>query len=245
MPIHKLNCYKFSNPLFPTDNLLHHYLFQCASICIQLVIKMMCSWKYFDSWKDDTVSLFQWMIYPRTRTPITGIKRKGEKFSNFTLGGSIFPQISKCSFKIHLEWLAPIVYMISIFFNNIYTPSKKLICSDVNKWGILIHWRHRLSDVTMDFAQERYTGQVAAVEVEQCSCPIGYKGLSCEDCDVGYTRSVQGVYLGLCEPCECNGHSDQCDPDTGVCLVRSFLPFLLTWIRNITLSDSYLLDVNF
>lgn len=84
---------------------------------------------------------------------------------------------------------------------------------------------NRLSDVTLDYAQERNTGQVVAVEVEQCSCPIGYKGLSCEDCDIGYTRSVQGVYLGLCEPCDCNGHSQQCDPDTGVCLVSPLCIF--------------------
>lgn len=70
----------------------------------------------------------------------------------------------------------------------------------------------------MDIAEERNSGQTRAYAVEQCSCPRGYKGLSCEDCDTGYTRSVQGVYLGLCEPCNCNGHSNECDPDSGVCV---------------------------
>ncbi|XP_046437149.1 basement membrane-specific heparan sulfate proteoglycan core protein-like isoform X37 [Daphnia pulex] len=75
-----------------------------------------------------------------------------------------------------------------------------------------------LSEVSMDIAEERNTGQTRAFAVEQCTCPRGYKGLSCEDCDTGYTRSVQGVYLGLCEPCNCNGHSNECDPDSGVCM---------------------------
>jgi hypothetical protein len=70
----------------------------------------------------------------------------------------------------------------------------------------------------MDIAEERNTGQTRAFAVEQCTYPRGYKGLSCEDCDTGYTRSVQGVYLGLCEPCNCNGHSNECDPDSGVCM---------------------------
>lgn len=27
------------------------------------------------------------------------------------------------------------------------------------------------------------------------------------------------MYLGKCEPCNCNGHTDNCDPATGQCLV--------------------------
>ena len=91
--------------------------------------------------------------------------------------------------------------------------------------------RDRLSEVSLDIAEERNTGQTRAYAVEQCSCPRGYTGLSCEDCDAGYTRSVQGVYLGLCEPCNCNGHSNECDPDSGVCRVRYTVinrPMLLT-----------------
>ena len=54
-----------------------------------------------------------------------------------------------------------------------------------------------------------------------CDCPPGYIGLSCEKCDVGYTRSP-GVYLGACNYCECNGHSEECDPENGVCYVSLF-----------------------
>ncbi|XP_078043463.1 terribly reduced optic lobes isoform X5 [Augochlora pura] len=74
-----------------------------------------------------------------------------------------------------------------------------------------------LSLVSLDTAEKHNTGKTRAVEVEECSCPEGYKGLSCENCDVGYTRANEGLYLGICEPCKCNGHSNQCDPDTGVC----------------------------
>ena len=40
-------------------------------------------------------------------------------------------------------------------------------------------------------------------------------------CARGYHRvNVSGdFYLGKCERCNCNGHSDDCDPATGQCLV--------------------------
>lgn len=77
-----------------------------------------------------------------------------------------------------------------------------------------------LSQVILDTASQYNTGSNArAVEVEQCSCPVGHQGTSCEHCAPGYKRSDSGLYLGLCEPCDCNGHSDECDADTGVCHV--------------------------
>ncbi|XP_031778282.1 basement membrane-specific heparan sulfate proteoglycan core protein isoform X4 [Nasonia vitripennis] len=74
-----------------------------------------------------------------------------------------------------------------------------------------------LSSVSLDIAEEYNTGKQRAIEVEKCSCPPGYQGLSCEDCAVGYTRAEEGLYLGICEPCKCNSHSHQCDPETGIC----------------------------
>jgi Laminin B (Domain IV)/Laminin EGF domain len=75
-----------------------------------------------------------------------------------------------------------------------------------------------LSQVSLDVAKEQnYGSNQRAWEVEQCNCPTGHEGLSCEDCSQGYYKGDQGLYLGLCEPCECNGHSEDCDPKTGVC----------------------------
>lgn len=65
--------------------------------------------------------------------------------------------------------------------------------------------------------------------VEQCTCPDGYVGLSCEACAWGYARvSAQGLgsnattglasgHRGLCAKCNCNGHAATCDPDTNAC----------------------------
>ncbi|XP_034241184.1 basement membrane-specific heparan sulfate proteoglycan core protein-like isoform X2 [Thrips palmi] len=76
-----------------------------------------------------------------------------------------------------------------------------------------------LLSVSLDIAEERNTGQERALAVEQCVCPLGHQGLSCEECSTGYTRSESspGLYLGRCVPCSCNGHSSECDPETGVC----------------------------
>ncbi|KAI8788951.1 laminin subunit alpha [Biomphalaria glabrata] len=55
--------------------------------------------------------------------------------------------------------------------------------------------------------------------VEQCQCGEGYQGRSCEKCAPGYKRVnvTTSDYFGYCVPCECNGHSSLCDPDTGMC----------------------------
>ncbi|KAA0719380.1 Laminin subunit gamma-1 [Triplophysa tibetana] len=57
--------------------------------------------------------------------------------------------------------------------------------------------------------------------VEQCTCPEGYLGQHCEQCEVGYRRSRPELgRFSSCEPCNCNGHSDTCDPVTGMCNCR-------------------------
>uniref|UniRef100_A0ABM0MP99 Basement membrane-specific heparan sulfate proteoglycan core protein-like n=1 Tax=Saccoglossus kowalevskii TaxID=10224 RepID=A0ABM0MP99_SACKO len=75
-----------------------------------------------------------------------------------------------------------------------------------------------LGDLAMETAIPRDNGKRRAVEVEQCSCPEGYMGLSCQSCSPGYSRTGGGLYLGLCVKCACNGHSTECDPDTGACV---------------------------
>ncbi|XP_039223672.1 basement membrane-specific heparan sulfate proteoglycan core protein isoform X11 [Crotalus tigris] len=75
----------------------------------------------------------------------------------------------------------------------------------------------RISDIHMDVAVPHATGLNPAPEVEDCTCPPGYRGPSCQDCDVGYTRTTSGLYLGTCEPCSCNRHATECDTETGEC----------------------------
>ncbi|XP_030109089.1 basement membrane-specific heparan sulfate proteoglycan core protein isoform X1 [Mus musculus] len=75
----------------------------------------------------------------------------------------------------------------------------------------------RVSGISMDVAVPENTGQDSAREVEQCTCPPGYRGPSCQDCDTGYTRVPSGLYLGTCERCNCHGHSETCEPETGAC----------------------------
>ena len=77
-----------------------------------------------------------------------------------------------------------------------------------------------ISEITLDIGQDRPTGLEVAGAVEECLCPPGYRGLSCESCAPGYTRSGRGLYLRACQPCQCNGKSDTCDPEVGTCLVR-------------------------
>lgn len=67
------------------------------------------------------------------------------------------------------------------------------------------------------------SGKESAGHVEQCACPEGYSGSSCQTCSNGYTKSYSPgpdrAMIYTCVPCnkKCNGKSDVCDPETGVC----------------------------
>lgn len=64
-------------------------------------------------------------------------------------------------------------------------------------------------------------GHGGATHVEQCQCPEGYIGQFCESCAPGYHRDPpNGGPMAKCVPCNCNGHSDSCDVNTGRCICR-------------------------
>uniref|UniRef100_A0A3B3VMR3 Si:ch211-241e1.3 n=1 Tax=Poecilia latipinna TaxID=48699 RepID=A0A3B3VMR3_9TELE len=50
----------------------------------------------------------------------------------------------------------------------------------------------------------------------QCTCKPGYTGVRCENCAPGYYGDPL-IPGGNCQPCNCNGNGNSCDPRTGEC----------------------------
>ena len=65
-----------------------------------------------------------------------------------------------------------------------------------------------------------------ATSIEQCECPDGYEGLSCQQCSKGFTRGLRvkrrqsSLRYPPCDRCHCNGRAETCNPITGVCMVN-------------------------
>ncbi|KAK6020988.1 laminin EGF-like protein, partial [Ostertagia ostertagi] len=69
------------------------------------------------------------------------------------------------------------------------------------------------------------------IQVEQCACPPGYIGTSCEDCAPGYERSGRGPYLGTCVPiqqrqpqCTGPGVTSPYPGHDGRCTCKTYVP---------------------
>ncbi|XP_044266539.1 laminin subunit alpha-1 isoform X2 [Tribolium madens] len=61
----------------------------------------------------------------------------------------------------------------------------------------------------------------SALDVEKCLCPSGYTGLSCESCAFGHVRiETNASAESYCAKCDCNGHSETCNSDTGECFCQ-------------------------
>ncbi|KAE9553294.1 hypothetical protein FO519_003507 [Halicephalobus sp. NKZ332] len=61
----------------------------------------------------------------------------------------------------------------------------------------------------------------AAEWVENCNCTEGFVGQFCESCAPGYRRAVKfGGPLTKCIKCDCHGHSDSCDAESGACICQ-------------------------
>merc|ERR1712106_227086 len=65
-----------------------------------------------------------------------------------------------------------------------------------------------------------------ALNIEQCQCPEGYTGMSCELCSPGYFSSRKDIWGPICVPCNCHGHAESCHPLTGECFSWEPMPFI-------------------
>ncbi|KAK6760026.1 hypothetical protein RB195_021521 [Necator americanus] len=55
--------------------------------------------------------------------------------------------------------------------------------------------------------------------VEHCDCLNGFVGQFCESCAPGYRRELKyGGPFNRCIKCDCHGHSDSCDAESGACI---------------------------
>uniref|UniRef100_A0A8C3AX25 Laminin subunit alpha-2 n=1 Tax=Cyclopterus lumpus TaxID=8103 RepID=A0A8C3AX25_CYCLU len=77
---------------------------------------------------------------------------------------------------------------------------------------------YRLHSFSMQVANPFASGESRASAVENCSCPPGYAGTSCEACIPWFRRVNGNLYNGVCEACHCHGHTSQCHELTGHCL---------------------------
>lgn len=77
-----------------------------------------------------------------------------------------------------------------------------------------------LDDVKLETAHRGAAGD-AADWVEDCKCPQGYVGQFCESCAPGFHHDPpNGGPFALCVACNCNGHADICEAETGQCICQ-------------------------
>ncbi|XP_037079279.1 laminin subunit gamma-1-like [Pollicipes pollicipes] len=77
-----------------------------------------------------------------------------------------------------------------------------------------------LEDFSMVSARRGVRGR-EATWVETCTCPPGYVGQFCESCEPGFRHEpANGGAFARCVACDCNGHADICDAESGKCICR-------------------------
>ncbi|XP_046998702.1 laminin subunit gamma-1 isoform X2 [Schistocerca americana] len=77
-----------------------------------------------------------------------------------------------------------------------------------------------LDDVRLETAHRGAAGEPARW-IESCRCLAGYVGQFCESCEPGFRHEpANGGPFAPCVPCNCNGHADICDAETGRCICQ-------------------------
>merc|ERR1719209_759748 len=73
-----------------------------------------------------------------------------------------------------------------------------------------------IKKIAMDIAVPQMTGGPPTTRAEECRCPPGYRGYSCEECATGYYRDStdrsEGP-LGKCSKCPCNDNEQSCSKE--------------------------------
>ncbi|XP_018564888.1 laminin subunit alpha-1-like [Anoplophora glabripennis] len=96
-----------------------------------------------------------------------------------------------------------------------------------NVTSILVEANDRIREILLDRAKPSIPSYPPSHSIEKCECPKEYSGLSCQDPNEGYFRYFSSdsknnwidVVIGKAKPCQCNGRSHQCDPNTGGCKI--------------------------
>ncbi|XP_046391414.1 laminin subunit gamma-1 isoform X2 [Ischnura elegans] len=77
-----------------------------------------------------------------------------------------------------------------------------------------------LDDVRLETARRGAAGK-PATWIETCNCSLGYVGQFCESCAPGYRHEpANGGPFARCVPCNCNGHAEICEAETGRCICQ-------------------------
>nr|CAG4649913.1 EOG090X005Q [Sida crystallina] len=102
------------------------------------------------------------------------------------------------------DFISVLVNMTSLRIRGSYTPKGAGFLDDVKLVGA-----------------RRGANGPSANWIERCSCPEGYIGQYCESCAPGFRHEpANGGPFARCVPCNCNGHADICDAESGRCICQ-------------------------